>query len=272
VRSSTTTRYRILWSAAVLATAGVFVVPALLISSRGYSGGTALAAAAESAFLRADLNGRVADSTSLATLNAQWREFHLVKALLAGVLVVALGALAVAVRQRSLALQSGVVLWLFGALTVLFANVQGAVAPLASLASLLPTGHGHEQLAGVLGRLREDVEADAPGSAPGIAGELLHDFTVYHAVLALLSAAATVVLVTVSVPGPAGEAETVDPAGRPVRRRRRLLPGAGTGQHQHLDRPGPRAGGHAQRHLRRAAQRVGPHRVAGSTPSRVTSR
>jgi hypothetical protein len=199
VRSSTTRRYRILWSAAVLATAGVFVVPALLISSHGYSGGTALAAAAESAFLRADLHGRVADSTSLAELTAQWREFHVVKALLAGVLVVALGALAVAVRQRSLALQSGVVLWLFGALTVLFANVQGAVAPLASLASLLPTGQGHEQLAGVLGRLREDVEADAPRPAPGIAGELLHDFTVYHAVLALLSAAAAAVLVTVSV-------------------------------------------------------------------------
>jgi len=211
VNAPTPRRYGLLWCRAVVTTVAVFAVPALLISLRGFTGEAGLVAASESAFLHADLGGRVADSDALAELTAQWREFHLVKAAIAGILVVTLAGLASALRQQAagaerdrrrrllVAAYGGVVLWLLGALTVLLANVQGAVAPFASVASLLPAGRGHRELGGVLADLRQAVEVDTVSPVGGIASELLGDFILYHAVLAVLGAAAGVVLTTLAL-------------------------------------------------------------------------
>ncbi|WP_148615308.1 hypothetical protein [Nocardioides rubriscoriae] len=197
--------------AALATTVALFVVPALLISWRGYDGEDALVAAAESAFRRADLGARVADSAALAELTARWREFHVVKALLAGVLVAVLAGLASVVRRKAeatdggrgrwplLAAYSGVALWLLAAVSVLLANVQGSVAPFASVASLLPTERPGGELGGVLASLRQAVQADPPRSGAGIPGELLGDFVVYHAVLAVLALATGGVLMTLAL-------------------------------------------------------------------------
>lgn len=204
-------RAGVLWCTAAAATVAFFVLPALLVSLRGFTGEAALVAASESAFVHADLGGRVADSGALAELTARWREFHVVKALIAGVLVLVLAGRTSALRQAVETAERGrrrwsllgaygaVVLWLLGALTVLLANAQGAVAPLASVASLLPAEGGPGELRGVLADLRLAVEADSPSRVGGIAGELLGDFTRYHAVLAVLAAGAGVVFMTVAL-------------------------------------------------------------------------
>lgn len=201
---------------AIAATVAVFVVPALVASLRGFTGEAALVAAAESAFVHADLGGRVAESNALAELTARWREFHVVKAVIAGLLVLVLAGLASALRQEVEAADRGrrrwsllpaygaVVVWLLGALTVLLANVQGAVAPLASVASLLPADRRPADLGGVMADLRRAVEAGPPSRVDGIASELLADFTLYHAVLAVLAAAAGLALLTLAVRAVAG--------------------------------------------------------------------
>ncbi|WP_344139964.1 hypothetical protein [Pedococcus bigeumensis] len=189
-----------LWAAALL-TPAVFLAPAGFVSSRGYSGESELVAASESAFVRADVSGPLADSQALAELTALWREFHLVKAVIAGLLVLALVGLASTTSRRAeaaprgrrrrllLSVYGGVVAWLLGALTVLLANVQGAAAPFASVASLLPTGHGTGGLEVVLSHLRGAVASGTPSPTGGLASQLLADFTLYQAVFAVMAAA-----------------------------------------------------------------------------------
>ena len=196
---------------AVLLTSATFLVPAGFVALRGYAGEASLVTASESAFVRADLSGPVAGSEALAELTAVWREFHLLKAVLAGLLVLVLIGLATRVRHRAEvggpgrrrwsgpAAYGGVVVWLLGALTVLLANVQGAIAPFTSVASLLPSGRGTGRLAGVLGDLRGAVEGDSPSSAGGVASDLLGDFTLYHAVFAVLAGVTGAALVVLAV-------------------------------------------------------------------------
>jgi hypothetical protein len=210
MKASTRRHHLLLWAAVVL-TPAVFFVPAGLVSRRGYSGERDLVAASESAFLRADMSVPVADSHALAELTSLWREFHVVKAVIAGLLVLALVGLAATVRRRVEAAEGGrrrwpllsaygvVVVWLLGALTVLLANVQGAVAPFASVASLLPAGQGSGELEGVLSQLRRAVAAGAASPIRGIAPQLLPDFTLYHAVFAVLAAVTGCVLSTVAL-------------------------------------------------------------------------
>ena len=135
----------------------------LLAVSRGEA---ALVAASESAFVHADLGGRVADSGALAELTAR-----------GGGVPRGQGADRRCARPRPRRAQLGVatgsgdrrarsspVVAARGvrrggpvaprALTVLLANAQGAVAPLASVASLLPAEGGPGELRGVLADLR----------------------------------------------------------------------------------------------------------------------
>ncbi len=184
---------------AVLLTVAVFVVPAGVVALRGFGGEPALRSAVVSAFVGADLSAPVAGSSDLAALVATWREFHLVKALLAGLLVLVLVGLVSSVRRRAEASEpgrrrrvlrsayAGAVVWLLGALTLLLANLQGAAAPFASVASFLPPG-GTGAVGGVLGDLGGALEAGSPSSVGGVAGALLRDFTWYHAVFAVLAA------------------------------------------------------------------------------------
>ncbi|MBD3784611.1 MAG: hypothetical protein IE926_16960, partial [Micrococcales bacterium] len=208
--SAAAPRRRRLLPSAVLLTAAVFLVPAGYAALRGFRGEGSLVAATEAAFVRADLSGSVADSAALAELTAVWREFHLVKAVLAGLVVVVLVGLVASVRRRAEAsgrggrrwllrsAYAGAVVWLLGAVTLLLANLQGAAAPFASVASFLPAG-GSGELGGVLGDLRSAVEVGPPSSVGGVAGALLGDFTWYHAVFAVLAGVAGGVLAVPAV-------------------------------------------------------------------------
>ena len=125
----------------------------------------------------------------------------MVKALIAGVLVLVLAGRTSALRQAVETADAVVAggrcsgrtarwsLWLLRALTVLLANAQGG-CPLASVASLLPAKADPARLRGVLADLRLAVEADSPSRVGGSRARLLGDFTRYHAVLAVLAAGA----------------------------------------------------------------------------------
>ncbi|HMM95823.1 hypothetical protein [Phycicoccus sp.] len=208
--SAAAPRRRRLLPSAVLLTAAVFLVPAGYAALRGFRGEGSLVAATKSAFVRADLPGSVADSAALAELTTVWREFHVVKAVLAGLLVVVLVGLVASVRRRAEAsgrggrrwllrsAYAGAVVWLLAAVTLLLANLQGAAAPFASVASFLPAG-GSGEVGGVLGELRGAVEAGSPASVGGVAGALLGDFTWYHAVFAVLAAVTGVALTVLAL-------------------------------------------------------------------------
>ena len=201
-------RGRRLASMAVVSTLAAFLVPLGYLALYGFTSESALVAAAETAFVHADLSDSVGNSAKLAQLTATWRGFHLVKAVAAALLVVNLAYLASTVRLRAddcepgrhrgwlVAINAGVVVWLLGALTVLVANVQGAVAPLASVTSLLPPGRAAGALGGVLGRLRDAVAIEGAASAGGVASELLADFTLYHAIVAVVAAVTGCALAT----------------------------------------------------------------------------
>ncbi|GAA3661067.1 hypothetical protein GCM10022237_21180 [Nocardioides ginsengisoli] len=115
--------------------------------------------------------GEGAVTRSLADAAHYWTAFHLVKAVAAALLVVVL----MRARLRILAVLP---------LVVVLANLQGAVAPVSSLLSMLPAD-----------ALR--ATADARGTTAFAA--LVHDFAIYHAAMVVLAAAATVAAVVAGV-------------------------------------------------------------------------
>ncbi len=201
-------RRRALWAGALVLTVSVFAVPIRLAAMHGFSGEQALISAASSAVIRAGATGESGDPNALTDLVGFWRQFHVVKATLALTLVVTLTLLATSLarsarnarpgwaRRGALAAYGAVLLWLLGGLTILLANAQGAIAPLSSVASLLPAPRPASPLAEVLGGIRHGVEST--GGA-GLAGELLSDFTLYHAAFAIMAAVAGVLLTALAL-------------------------------------------------------------------------
>lgn len=199
----------LLWVAAIVGTVSVFAVPIGLAALRGYASEKALVVATSAAFVQSQ---GPSGGAALASLVDVWREFHLVKAALAMALVVALAALASTLaraareaglgpaRRRALGGYVGVLAWAVGALIVVLANLQGAIAPLSSVASLLPSGRLTGELAASLGAMRSAVQADPAHEGGGIAGELMRDFVLYHAAFAIMAGAAGVLLTLQAFP------------------------------------------------------------------------
>ncbi len=84
---------------------------------------------------------------------------------------------------------------------VVMANIQGAVAPFASLISLLPLGSHDKQLIHTLGQVRPGLAAypGAGGRTTPALEAMISDFALYHAALAALAAAVAVILTVLSV-------------------------------------------------------------------------
>ncbi|GGM77504.1 hypothetical protein ACFFX1_52585 [Dactylosporangium sucinum] len=136
-----------------------------------------------------------------------WFGYHLVKGAIAALLLVVLAALAVRLGRsflrtggpgtgRRLALGgSGALVTLLGlfALVVVMANVQGAVAPFASLLPMLSGGdlaQAREQLAGSL--------TTGAAVSPALQA-MVDDFGRYHAAMAVVAGLVTVAFVAVAV-------------------------------------------------------------------------
>jgi len=174
----------------------------------GYPGVAALGEAMNSGFVAYWRAGTGSLGAGLDNAVEFWSRFHIIKALLAGILLVVLLPLGsqiwsayAAARQRARRLALGVAGALHGALTLLallvvVANIQGAIAPLSSALGLMSLGNPDPALAAASGQVRRGLAA---GEQSPVLDALVRDFTVYHAAMAGIGAVVTVGLLAGTV-------------------------------------------------------------------------
>ncbi|BEL03821.1 hypothetical protein Q0Z83_020120 [Actinoplanes sichuanensis] len=129
---------------------------------------------------------------ALAGLVDYWTRYHLVKSVTAALLLIVLVALAVRAGRRPVVASLAAVPALF-AVALVMANVQGVVAPFASL---LPLVAG----AGSLEPARQDLAGSlASGSPAAPAVEVMvADFALYHVAMVAIAAVVATALAAVS--------------------------------------------------------------------------
>ena len=168
-----------------------------------------------------------------------WFRFHLVKggiAALVLIVLVALGVLLWRTRLRADGLGTGSRAALVSAgtavpplalfaLAVVMANLQGAVAPFASLLPLLMGGPPDAGLAGTLAQARQQLAGShrTAGYTPPALDAMVSDFGRYHVAMAVISAVVVVALLSLGVVFWRGFARV----GSADRRTRRVLAGFG---------------------------------------------
>ena len=144
-----------------------------------------------------------------------WFRFHLVKGGIAALLLIVLGALTVLLwrtflRADGLGMGSRAALVSAGtavpmlalfALAVVMANIQGAMAPFASLLPLLMEGTPDASLAATLAQARQQLAGShrTSGYTPPALDAVVSDFGWYHAALAVVAAVVVVALLGLSV-------------------------------------------------------------------------
>lgn len=158
-------------------------------------------------------SGRRDFPRDLAGIVQYWSYYHVAKGAIAALLAVVFVMLAVALwraflraegagaaRMAALAV-SGVLamLLVLGSSVIVLANIQGAMAPFASLLSMLPTAPPDPQLADTAQQISGQL-AHYPGAggSPALA-VMLSDYVRYHAVLAVTATIMTFVLVGLCV-------------------------------------------------------------------------
>jgi hypothetical protein len=194
------------------------VAPGVLAGSGpdgGYSGEGALITATRTAFVGYWNSGERNYPPGLDRLVDYWIRYHAAKAVIAAALLtvlVVLGTrlLRALMRPGRLAPGRGAVLASSGALAAMLAfisailvivNVQGAVAPFASLISLLPLGTSNAQLTATVGQVRQHL-AGYPGTGgrtPPALEAMISSFALYHAALVVLLALLAIALTGLSV-------------------------------------------------------------------------
>jgi hypothetical protein len=210
-RPRRTLLWPIVWT--VLLVPAVVLVPFPLASAWsevGYSSPAALEDSLTSAFVGFWAAGTGVIGADLARPVAFWSHFHVVKAVLATVLLVALVLVCcrswevsthAASRARRLAagaLSAVAALMSLVALVVVVANVQGAVAPLSSSLGLLPLSRPDGELSEVVGQVRLGLAG--AGGNPAL-DTLVRDFTTYHVAMVVLGVVVTVGLLATAVLG-----------------------------------------------------------------------
>lgn len=188
------------WHAATAVTGLTWVGPNALADSVGH----ALIAdwAADTPVPGAQASSALTDPTRF------WRWFHIVKAALASMALIASSVVVTgAWRARRIAstrghrfgwaivaLSGGVVAALAAVLVV--ANVQGAFAPLSSVLSFLPFSGRSPSLTEALSALNASIGSSQPTP---MATAIVRDFATYHAVVALLMAVVTILATVMTV-------------------------------------------------------------------------
>jgi hypothetical protein len=202
--------------AVALGAAFVFAPSVLAASSPGggYAGQRAVVAALSTAFVGYWSSGDRDYPAGLARVVDYWVRYHVAKAVIAALLLTVLVVLGVRLwrallRAGRLAPWRGAVLALSGALVTMLAvfsvvlvmaNIQGAVAPFASLISMLPLGSTSKQFTHTVGQVRQGLaEYPAGGRTPPALQAMISDFARYHATLVVLAAIVAVILVGMSV-------------------------------------------------------------------------
>ncbi|MBF6231741.1 hypothetical protein IU436_17050 [Nocardia farcinica] len=188
-----------------------FVLAPAAVAARTAGGGFGDEAAVRAAFRAAFTGYWNSGSRDLppdtAHLVEFWSHYHLVKALAAVAALIAFAAMAVLVwqalartgRHRAALRTAGVLATALAAVAAVLtlANVQGALAPLASLLPMLVDEPADQALAGTLAQVRSAL-ADAATAPPALA-VMVEDFARYHRVLAVLAGGVAVALIGASI-------------------------------------------------------------------------
>ena len=204
-------RSRGLWALAGLALmlGAAFVVAPVWLAGGGHGGGfsgsAALSRSVGNEFIAFWRTSDQALPTGMNDLLQYWMRYHVAKAVLAGFLLIVLTVLAtrlwgpgtdssVPASRRRVAGVVGATATAggFGAALLLMANVQGAVAPLSSLLSLVPSSSDDPAVGQVQAQVVQQLRSGNT-SRPALA-HMVDDFGIYHAVLA----ASALVLVCVT--------------------------------------------------------------------------
>ncbi len=147
--------------------------------------------------------GQPKPGSALAQVVAYWQGFHVVKAVAAALLLAVLAALLLDLwgrwigagrsgRRRALgALGVLGALASLVALLMVVANIQGAVAPLSSVVSFLPTDGSDPAVAATIGEISAELRS---GSTTSVLDALVSDFRVYHAAMVVSAGLTTVLL------------------------------------------------------------------------------
>lgn len=201
--------------AAVLAAAFIFAPPVLVTSASGdrFADERHLIEAFRDAFAGQWRSGRPDFSAHLGSVVDYWFRYHLAKAVIAALLAIALVALAVLVWKAFLraghlratkrvglaAAGASVTALALVALAAVMANVQGAVAPFASLLPMLTGDTTDAGLSDTLEQVRQRL-AETPGTTvPPTLQAMISDFARFHAAMAVVAAIVAVVLVGAGV-------------------------------------------------------------------------
>ncbi|MFY2788079.1 hypothetical protein [Rhodococcus sp. MALMAid1271] len=152
--------------------------------------------------------GHPKPGSALAQVVAYWQGFHVVKAVAAAVLLAVLAALLLDLwgrwvaagrsgRRRALgALGALGALASLVALLMVVANIQGAVAPLSSVVSFLPTDGSDPAVAATIGEISAELRS---GSTTSVLDALVSDFRVYHAAMVVSAGLTTVLLLACGI-------------------------------------------------------------------------
>jgi hypothetical protein len=152
-------------------------------------------------------------SPALARVVDYWFRFHLAKALIAAILLVVLVALGrllwsaflraggLGAGRRAAPAAAGVLVTLLAlvSLLVVMANVQGVVAPFASLLPMLTDGGADGEQAATLTEVRQQLAAYRGAGAPPAVAVMVDDFALYHAAMVVIGAIVAVGFVVACV-------------------------------------------------------------------------
>lgn len=202
-----------------LALVAAFVVAPGALAASSSGGGfverRSLIEAVRGAFVEYWASGDIGFPPALVGVVDYWFRYHVAKGLIAAVLLVVLSALGIHLcrgflsaagiglgRRVALALACAFVsmLALFSLLIVV-ANIQGAVAPFASLLPMLVVGPMDGELATTLDQVKQRL-GDFPGAGhqnPPALEVMVREFSQFHVAMAVLAAVVAVVFVGMSV-------------------------------------------------------------------------
>lgn len=203
---------------AVALTAAFVAAPRVLASigpGGGFAGRRDLVGALRESFVGYWSSGDRDLSPGLARVVEYWFRYHLAKGAIAAILLIVLVVLGVRIwrvyvevggmgaAKRAALVSVGVVvtgLALFS-LVVVVANVQGAVAPLASLLPMLTAGATGAKLTGTLDQIQRYLAASpgAGGRTPPALEVIISDYARYHVVMAVITGILAAVFIGVSV-------------------------------------------------------------------------
>ncbi|WP_199856685.1 hypothetical protein [Nocardia suismassiliense] len=207
-------------SVAVLGTLAVGLVAAFVAapgklaangSSESFGDESSLRAALRVAFVEYWSSGDRDFPPALSDVVDYWFRYHVVKALIAAVLLIVLVALAVLLwraflrgTRNSPALASAgglVTLLALASLVLVMANIQGAVAPFSALLPMLTTGAPDGLLADTLDQIRLQLadSLSAGGRTSPALDVMISDFARYHVAMAVIAAVAALVLIAMSI-------------------------------------------------------------------------